>query len=164
MSLTIDDIKTIEIKSLNLNNSQIGADINTRFENINKNFESIINSEYLKGAKGDSIFIKKEKITKDSSIYKEFKDVILSDIKTEINDSRFEHLIGQYVSIIYEKVDTDTKQISILPFIFKDIKFDLHSEDEDMSCIICYQQITDEKTGNTEYKYVKIQDFPVSRK
>ena len=164
---TVDNIELIKISDLNLNSAQIGTDINSRFKNIDDNFRQIINSEYLKGAKGDSVFVKKIQLSSEPitgerySIYETFIKLIsgcntIEDAKDIYgNLTRFDSLLheDQFVSIVYEKVDNDLKQISILPFVFKDEKFDVNKKsenNEDLSCIICYQ----------DDKYVKIQNFP----
>ena len=73
---TVDNIELIKISDLNLNSSQIGADINSRFKNIDENFQQIITSEYLKGDKGDSVYIKKISLSSNQSIYEEFIKLI----------------------------------------------------------------------------------------
>ena len=161
MSLDIvEDIKQIKIESLNLNSAQLGADINTRFKNIDENFQQILNSEYLKGAKGDSVFIEKMQLSSNPKalgydLYVEFKKLILTSndgtpISVNNEDDRFKLLDGQEVSLVHEIVNNNKTLISLLPFIFKDELFNINSRDEDLSCIICYQ----------DKKFVKIQDFP----
>ena len=59
----MSNINYTKINSLDLNSSSIGNDINTRFANIDNNFNKIATSEYLKGAQGDSIFTKEAQLT-----------------------------------------------------------------------------------------------------
>ena len=50
-----------DIEGVAFNDSNLGADINDRFESIHNNFQNIVSRGYLKGPKGDGLVL--EKIT-----------------------------------------------------------------------------------------------------
>lgn len=54
---TIQNIGLTEITTVELGNSTIGEDINSRFENIHNNFNVLSTTDYLKGDKGNSVKI-----------------------------------------------------------------------------------------------------------
>ncbi len=129
-----DVIKQYEIKSLDLQSPTIGADIIERFNSINENFAKIIGSEYLKGAKGDSVVTKKIILSSIDSAatqegylyYKKLTEIIISKLdgnaqkefwpdsgadtatiaKAEANRKlRFKHLDGAEFTLIYEVIE-----------------------------------------------------------
>lgn len=129
-----DVIKQYEIKSLDLQSPTIGADIIERFNSINENFAKIIGSEYLKGAKGDSVITKKIILSSIDSTatqegylyYKKLTEIIISKLdenaqkefwpdsnanattiaKAAANrEQRFKHLDGAEFTLIYEVIE-----------------------------------------------------------
>lgn len=139
-----DVIKQYKLESLNLQSPTIGADIIERFDSINQNFAKIIGSEYLKGAKGDSVVTKKVILSKqiNSEGYEYYIKLIKAivsnlpqsvqesffkkDNPNEINEDfvgdRFKSLDGAELTLIYEVIEgVQNKEIlTCLPFTYKD--------------------------------------------
>lgn len=141
---TEQNITLEKINELNFNSSQIGTDINEAFRNIDYNFKSIIQSEYLKGATGDSINIVEydfDEEDQEEEVYvleggqltlltteelkKQIQGCILSDI-TDINvkdiDQQRIELEGR-ISLLCQKNGGKNVMQSALPYIFIDTQY-----------------------------------------
>lgn len=144
-----DVVKDYKIESLNLQSPNIGQDIVARFESINRNFEKLVSSDYLKGAKGDSVVTKKITLSQTYSpedaegyeYYKKLVSVIVSclpdDVREkffeneEVVNKRFDKLHGAEFTLVYEVIDDQQNKtlLTCLPFVYKDPLFGEITED-----------------------------------
>lgn len=142
-------IELDEITSVSLNSSSYGKDINERFENIDKNFKKILETDYLVGAKGDSVGLMECKLSgiiADNTQYDlyDYNDVQITstmlydliidqieylykdngDALTPINDINwFDDLHGSTLYVLYEIRDERKYLISSLPFTYIDSRY-----------------------------------------
>lgn len=157
-----DIIKAIKVEGLDLHSSTIGQDIKTRFDSIDQNFTKILEAEYLKGVKGDSVYSETIVLKDDNykDMFDEIKKLIFGDNYLNIGKERLNKLGEQKVTLIYEKEEVSDyvsavtpTLLSILPFIYKDPLFDDNVSniiiDEsniytglDYSCTVCYDKDT----------------------
>lgn len=138
----------IPITAPSLTTEEYGKHIEEVFDNIWKNFQTIINLDYLKGSQGDSIITKTAKLNdiSDIDVTKSWgqiiEDVIRfeydSDLLRSISDGKititpFSYLyneLGDFnpniqLTLIYKK-DNNTEEeilVSSLPFIYLDQRF-----------------------------------------
>ena len=157
-----DIIKAIKVEGLDLHSSTIGQDIKTRFDSIDQNFTKILEAEYLKGVKGDSVYSETIVLKDDNykDMFDKIKKLIFGDKYLTIGEERLNKLGEQKVTLIYEKEEVSDyvsavtpTLLSILPFIYKDPLFDDNVSniiiDEsniytglDYSCTVCYDKDT----------------------
>lgn len=142
-------IELDKITSISLNSSSYGKDINERFENIDKNFKKILETDYLVGAKGDSVGLMECKLSgiiTDNTQYDlyDYNDVQITstmlynliidqieylykdngDVLTSINDINwFDDLHGSTLYVLYEIRDERKYLISSLPFTYIDSRY-----------------------------------------
>ena len=160
-----DVIKHVRVGELNINSSTIGQDIQQRFNTIDSNFQKILESEYLKGVKGDSVYTVNVILTNNETtaadddyqdgtiLYRTISSLIFTNDKGGLytrTEKRTKHLLGSTVTLIYEKTENSfnskPKLVSMAPFIYKDPDFDnnvVNAQDTsqsglDISCIIYY--------------------------
>ena len=160
MNDIVKDLELIPIESVSLSESEVGRNINDRFGNIDKNFQSIIDSEYLKGQTGDGIYTKECLFDKDSTtelgIYKgeqlltsgKLYQLISECILPGVNNSQL--LNGRIpkgrIVLIYQNNDGKNILKSSLPYVFIDEVYlgSLREENklnpnEDLSCILYFE-------------------------
>lgn len=135
-----------------LNSIEYGQGINSLISNINDNFQRIVESDYLRGPKGDSIILLEYNVKTDQDNNGTLlKDDIFAAIIDGLDEDVYNGLTSEDVegkiSIIYESVDNEESRIiTSLPFIFIDPRYkDLTDisrfEDiEDCSCIVQYSE------------------------
>lgn len=142
-------IELDKITSVSLNSSSYGKDINERFESIDKNFKKILETDYLVGAKGDSVGLMECKLSgiiTDNTQYDlyDYNDVQITstmlydlimdqieylykdngDALTSINDINwFDDLHGSTLYVLYENRDERKYLISSLPFTYIDSRY-----------------------------------------
>lgn len=142
-------IELDKITSVSLNSSSYGKDINERFESIDKNFKKILETDYLVGAKGDSVGLMECKLSgiiTDNTQYDlyDYNDVQITstmlydliidqieylykdngDALTSINNINwFDDLHGSTLYILYENRDERKYLISSLPFTYIDSRY-----------------------------------------
>lgn len=163
MNDIVKDLGLIPIDSVSLSQSEVGENINERFSNIDKNFQTIINSEYLKGQTGDGIYAKECLFEKDSEVglgiyksdqtheltsgelYELISECILTDVEYQNQPTGGRIPKGKIV-LIYQNVDDRNILISSLPYVFIDEAYlnGLRAEDkpnpnEDLSCIVYFE-------------------------
>lgn len=169
MNDIVTDLKLIQIDSVPLSESKVGKNINERFSNIDKNFQTIINSEYLKGQTGDGIYAKECSFDKDSKgglgIYKgdqlltsgKLYQLISECILTGVEYSQLsnERIPKGKIVLIYQNVDDRNILISSLPYVFIDEAYlsGLRAEgkpnpNEDLSCIVYFENGNFIKSSN----------------
>lgn len=145
--------------------SSYGNDLNNALTNIDYNFKLIQNSDFLKGDRGESVFIKTIDVSSNKEILQMLKDGVTEQFglnkPSNINNisvlDQFDVDNGAnpgYISLIYE----NDELISSLPYIFKDKRFEntenesLFENETDWSGVLYY----DSEKG----KFVAIQEFP----
>ena len=164
-----------EIKPIILNEANFGNNLNERLEAIDDNFESIISSEYLKGAPGKSfgyatfsnkqdfinpknIWIKSGNINQmiNGHLVREYLlNAIYGDNYTNLNEDEKLNFEFEF-TFIYEVKDNKNIVRSSLPFVYYDKSiYDLNDKvlnefTEDYSCVIIFD--------NDEFK--KLNSFP----
>lgn len=142
-------IELDKITSVSLNSSSYGKDINERFESIDKNFKKILETDYLVGAKGDSVGLMECKLSgiiADNTQYDLYDyndvqitstmlyDLIIDQIEylykdngaalTSINNINwFDDLHGSTLYVLYENRDERKYLISSLPFTYIDSRY-----------------------------------------
>lgn len=161
MNDIVRNLELIPIESVPLSESGVGRNINDRFSNIDRNFQSIIDSEYLKGQTGDGIYTQECLFDKDSTdelgiykgeqsltsgeLYELISGCILTDVEyqTPLTDGR---IPGGRIVLIYQNDNGEKKLISSLPYVFIDEVYlgNLREENrpnpnEDLSCIIYFE-------------------------
>ena len=163
MNDIVKDLGLIPIDSVSLSQSEVGENINERFSNIDKNFQTIINSEYLKGQTGDGIYAKECLFEKDSEvglgIYKndqtheltsgELYELISNRILTGVeysNPLSDERIPNGGIVLIYQNNGDKNILISSLPYVFIDKVYlgGLRAENKpnpnmDLSCIVYFE-------------------------
>lgn len=135
-----------------LNSIEYGQGINSIISNINDNFQRIVESDYLRGPKGDSIILLEYNVKTDQDNNGTLlKDDIFAAIIDGLDEDVYNGLTSDDVegkiSIIYESADNEESRIiTSLPFIFIDPRYkDLtdikrFENIEDCSCIVQYSE------------------------
>lgn len=155
-----------EIGGIELNRVTYGADLSERLEDINENFNKIIESDFLRGAPGRSIIISTwvfNDETKETPMGQSLIDAIMSNnadipesdaLRLSIEDA----LTNKEIKVIH---DEDGDIVSSLPFTFIDTRFydgktlDKNLANEtDLSCVLVYETTTN--SGG----FVAAQTFP----
>jgi hypothetical protein len=163
MNDIVNNLKLIPIDSVSLLESGVGENINERFSNIDKNFQTIINSEYLKGQTGDGIYAKECLFEKDSGaglgIYKsdqsqeltsgELYELISNRILTGVeysNPLSNERIPRGKIVLIYQNKGDKNILISSLPYVFIDKVYlgslrveNKPNPNKDLSCIVYFE-------------------------
>lgn len=134
-----------------LNSPEYGQGLNNLIENINDNFQRIVESDYLRGPKGDSVKLIEYDVDIDfDNNGTKIKDDIFTAIKSGLNPNVYNGLsaadvVGK-ISLIYETINNTDIAISSLPFVFIDPRYsdlsDVSRFDniEDCSCIVQYSE------------------------
>ena len=177
MSNSITNIEHIPITTIDLNSSQFGADLGSRLEAIDANFENIIKSEFLKGVKGDSIITREIKLSQNTSIYNAIRAALIGDLNIGVGPVRNNtihwdnDLINKSILMQYIVKDGEEIPVFCVPFVYIDSRFaDINAKDEhdfdaeiseyidliDLSGTIYYQYNPETNTGS----YVKENNFP----
>lgn len=156
--MSIEGIKPIKVPVLGAGT----IDIHNTFENIDKNFGMIMDSEYLKGCAGNSVILETVDLL-DSEYIDGLKEAVSSQwgqnqTPKDINGVSVLDMfkVPGKITLIYEVEDGKNILISSLPYIFKDLRFEEISaakqldEETDWSCAIYY------KDG----QWVPVQEFP----
>lgn len=162
--IQIKDISTIGL------NENYGSSLNDRLDKIHENFQSIVGSDFLKGADGNSINILAQNTgtnTSNELFQSLFNAVIRFDpnISNEDKNTIQTELKDQTIYLIYSGTGSDKELVSSLPFTFIDPRFKLSPDIQysgdgennyinkiDTSCILCYDK--------TEGGFVSVQSFP----
>ena len=159
----------VNIKVPNLNSAEYAQGLEQVFDNINNNFQTLANHEFVKGDTGNSVFIKNELIYDSLSesytdIGKQIKSTIYNgeDILPSItinndifnwDDNLKSSSINMLVSVDNHETNYTENYVSSLYFVFLDGRFintnqnfklgDIPAENyegiEDLSCIIVYE-------------------------
>ena len=159
----------VNIKVPNLNSAEYAQGLEQVFDNINNNFQTLANHEFIKGDTGNSVFIKNELIYDSLSesytdIGKQIKSTIYNgeDILPSItinnnvfnwDDNLKSSSINMLVSIDNHETNYTENYVSSLYFVFLDGRFintnqnfklgDMPAENyegiEDLSCVIVYE-------------------------
>lgn len=159
---------TTEITAPSLSSTQYGQDVSNRFKTIDQNFDKIIESEFLRGKKGDDIKIIEVDLKDLSNEFRSQIESVISegeqhdpsidsDGKT-INwyDSFSEDAYSKIYLIYQTSEDNGDILISSLPYTFIDARFSKlnvdfdYSDLIDLSCTVYYQN----------ENFVKVQNFP----
>ena len=163
MNDIVKDLELIPIESVSLSESEVGRNINDRFNNIDRNFQSIIDSEYLKGQTGDGIYTKECSFEKDSSeglgiyksnqsleltsgeLYELISECILTGVEYQ-DPLTVGRIPGGRIVLIYQNNDGKNILKSSLPYVFIDEVYlsSLKEENkpnpnEDLSCILYFE-------------------------
>lgn len=165
MNDIVNNLELIPIESVSLSESEVGKNINDRFSNIDRNFQSIIDSEYLKGQTGDGIYTKECSFEKGSSVG---LGIYKSDQSQELTSGGLYELISNRILtgveysnplsngripegkivLIYQNNDGKNILKSSLPYVFIDKVYleSLRVEDKnglnpnaDLSCILYFE-------------------------
>ena len=165
------DLKKITSPSLTI--SDYGENISQVFNNINENFRILGNRDFVKGEKGNSIYVKTIDVSNDIQLLNSLKSAVSKQYEYEPSNINGYSVLSWFdssihnnpgpgsITLIYENIDGTDQLISSLPYIFKDLRFEYISEvidkkvydDEvDYSCVIYY----DFKSG----EFVTVQNFP----
>lgn len=166
-----EKIELYKIEAPSLSSVEYGADINQQFENINLNFQKLVNSGFTEGKMGESIKLKQIILSDDESdgdgyiLFNAFKVLINSSmdanktIPISINDKMvnwYDDIIGKTVFAYTSMIDdntNETKIVSIIPFTVKDSRFassinytniNQYKTIEDVSCNICFKFLNNE--------------------
>lgn len=154
------------IEGIELNSVRYGADLSERLEDINENFNKIIESDFLRGAPGRSVSISTwvfNNETKNTDIGQSLVDAIMSNNSyTPESDALKSSIVGSLmnkeIKVIY---DEDGQIVSSLPFTFIDKRFydgktlDKNLANEtDLTCVLVYETTTN--SGG----FVAAQTFP----
>lgn len=147
--------------------STFGNEIERVFKNIDENFNLISESDFLKGATGNSVFLRTIDLSKDPTLIPSLKDAVISQyINLPVQPSKVNgvDVLNQFdenpgkITMIYETENDVDYPISSLPYIFKDNRFNDTSaiqtldNETDWSCVIYY----DRSLG----RFVPAQEFP----
>lgn len=143
-----------EIEGIELNRVTYGADLSERLEDINENFNKIIESDFLRGAPGRSISISTwvfNDETKETPMGQSLIDAIMSNnadtpesdaLRLSIEDA----LTNKEIKVIH---DEDGNIVSSLPFTFIDTRFydrktlnESLANETDLSCVLVYETTT----------------------
>ena len=138
------------IESLTLHSASIGTDINNRLEKIDNNFNVILQSNYLRGAKGDDVYMKPINLGSESL---KIANAIVKD--TRINsESILDYITGTAVGIFVEDwVDgyKSEKMVASLPYVYMDKRAYENLNDTenhlDLSCMVYYDMYDKENDG-----------------
>lgn len=143
------------IKAPKLTFADYGSRINEVFENIDSNFTKLSNHDYIKGDKGNSLYIKTVELSNHFDIVDQLKDAVsrlfVNTPKNIGGKGVFDWFDVENpgkISLIYEEVDGLEVLVSSLPYTFKDLRFhnivenniDEYDDEVDYSCIINYDQ------------------------
>lgn len=147
-------------------NAGFGNGVEEAIENINHNFTTIAhtNYEFLRGARGNSTFLKTISVNDNEEILNLLKTAISEQFggiaPQLINNIDVMDWFNrpQKITLIYEKRGSEEYLISSLPFIFKDLRFeqigkaiDLDNE-TDWSCVLYWVE--------ADNKFIAAQEFP----
>lgn len=101
---------TLDVTTLDWNSPTIGSDVNDRFDAISQNFNYILQSEYLKGPKGDNIITKEYSLEDNDKLelLDKFIKVIYTGTDDNISQNIKKQLKGQKILLIYS-VDSSTE-------------------------------------------------------
>ena len=159
---------TTEITAPSLSSTQYGQDVSNRFKTIDQNFDKIIESEFLRGKKGDDIKIVEVDLKDSSNKFRSQIESVISEGKQHspsmdsdgktINwyDSFNEDAYSKIYLIYQTSEDNGDILISSLPYTFIDARFSKlntdfdYSDLIDLSCTVYYQN----------ENFVKVQNFP----
>lgn len=144
-----------------------GNEIERVFKNIDENFNLISESDFLKGARGNSVFLKTIDLSKDPTLIPSLKDAVKSQythLPVQPKKVNGVDVLNQFdtkpglITIIYETENDIDYPISSLPYIFKDDRFNDTSaiqtldDETDWSCVIYYDREL--------RQFVPAQEFP----
>lgn len=153
-------ITPLQVPNLSLTDVGYGQQLNDLVDNINNNFQRIIESDFLRGPAGESFGLTVVPVTADSDNNgTEYADDIFAAVIEGLDENVYEGLDASSVygksdnpnniSLIYKIIDDKNELISSLPFVYIDPRFsDLNNPNidfeniEDCSCIV---QVVDGK-------------------
>ena len=159
---------TTPITAPSLSSAQYGQDVSKRFKTIDQNFDKIVESEFLRGKKGDDIKIVEVDLKDSSNEFRSQIESVISEGKQHspsidsdgktINwyDSFSEDAYSKIYLIYQTSEDNGDILISSLPYTFIDARFSKlnvdfdYSDLIDLSCTVYYQN----------ENFVKVQNFP----
>lgn len=154
-----------EIGGIELDSGQYGVDLSERLADINKNFNKIIESDFLRGAPGRSISISTwvfNDETKETPMGQSLIDAIMSNNLGQENNALKSSIVGalmdKEIKVIYDEAGTI---VSSLPFTFIDKRFydgktldKSLANETDLSCVLVYE------TTSNSGGFVAAQTFP----
>lgn len=163
----MDNITLIPITVPALTSVEYGKNLNEQFDNINKNFNTLANYEYIKGQDGKSINVQNVKLSDNSAIKTLIENAITEYAGGSIPPINginiFDGLENYIITIIYDIPNQfeESTIVGSMPMIFYDPRFysqkltdnqDLYINQVDLSGVICWD------AENNSFKFV--QTFP----
>lgn len=158
----MSDIQLISIIAPQLSDTQYGQSVVTQFENIDRNFKTLANHDFVKGEDGKSvkvIVIQLDKAADNTSQEHIWYNNIITTIgrPTSMTDEEYNSMISNinesYITTFQQ--ESDNSVIGVLPYIFLDgrrTEFDDNDfsnslkENQDQSCVIYWD--TDNQSLN----------------
>lgn len=168
--IQINGIDLIPIKAPELNQTEYAQNLSETFENINKNFATLANYDFIKGESGNSVDIKEALFYDENGDLTEYGEMLISYFETKYPDtydrtiilpdgtelSLFDNFTPEKAGKLYLMVDVqnDTTEeytaFSSLYYVFLDGRFSnekigyadqIHYDGlEDLSCILVYDK------------------------
>lgn len=170
----------VNVDQISLGSPQYGMDLNNRLGIIDDNFKLLVNGSFLKGDKGDGIYVGSVSITNELSEYYlngdlvnlwlKISEAIHKDHLTDFNSEWNTALEGMTIQVLYTEVMGENgieKHIqSIFPFTYMDPRFvnmeyaseESHGNLIDHSCTVAMKSVPTEDVVVNEF--VSYQNTP----
>lgn len=173
----MSEIQWKNIESIDLNDPQYGESLNDRFKAINDNFKGIVESEYLKGDKGDNYGVMATELNNEDEspimYYTDNQELtpkslysIISSSLSSLKSSRGDNsklddygLNGLEVILIYCEIGGKKILQDILPFTYIDRRFkgelgEIHKNIVDLSCVMVWDKNANSFKATNSIPYI----------